>query len=101
MAAEVGWTATLDDFEAHLAAQRDALSAGRPQDVTPFRPPSPLGPLPEALEERATRLLAESRDLESLVADARHAIHTRLNAPPSSAGPARPPRTASYLDARV
>jgi hypothetical protein len=63
------WVATLDAYEARLDAQRAALDAGGEGLVPPFEPPAGLGPLPTTLADRASRLLAESRDLEQELAD--------------------------------
>lgn len=57
------WASTLDDFEARLVAQRDALDAGQAGELTLFEPPTGLGPLPLELVARARDLLDQAEDL--------------------------------------
>ena len=64
------WAAALDAFEQRITEQRAALDLGDAGDVAPFVPPTELGPLPPALQARATQLLAESKDVEAELAGA-------------------------------
>lgn len=63
------WAAVLDDYEARLVAQRAALDVGEAGAITPFEPPSGLGPLPAALLPRAQLLVRESADLVQELTD--------------------------------
>lgn len=63
------WASTLDDFEARLVAQRDALDAGEAGELAPFEPGLQLGPLPQELSDRARDLLAQSEDLVRELSD--------------------------------
>ncbi|MCU1375544.1 MAG: hypothetical protein JWO68_2830 [Actinomycetia bacterium] len=63
------WAATLDAYEARLVAQRAVLDEGEAGAVTPFVPPSGLGPLPTDLGIRAQQLLAQAVDLEQELSD--------------------------------
>ena len=64
------WTATLDEIEQRIAAQRAALDVGDAPDLPAFVPLDDLGPLPPELEARAVALLAESKDVEAELAGA-------------------------------
>jgi hypothetical protein len=57
------WSDALDAFEQRITEQRAALDGGDAGALAPFEPPTGLGPLPEALVERAALLLDESRDV--------------------------------------
>lgn len=92
------WPQVLDAYDARLGAVRAALAAGDPASVPPFTPPEDLGPLSPDLTDRATDLLARSRELETLVSQARETMRQRLEAPAPDA-PA--PRRASRLDVTV
>lgn len=94
------WTEALDAYEARLLAVRDAIAAGNPGAVPPFAPPVDLGPMPEAVVERATALLVASRDLERTIQQARAAVVGRLQARPTSTASSAP-RRASRLDVSV
>lgn len=91
------WAAILDEFEAELA-RVDGLTAELADAgvVLPFREPSDgVGPIPEAMRERALTVLAAQRAamqrLERLRADlAQHIGVTRAAA--------RRPDVAVYLD---
>jgi hypothetical protein len=72
------WADALDEYEARLDAQRAALDGGEAGAVTPFAPPAGLGPLPQALAERANELLRQSRDLELELAGNLQAIKDDL-----------------------
>jgi hypothetical protein len=67
------WASALDDFEARLVAQRDALDAGEAGQLPPFVAGIELGPLPPELEVRARELLAQSDDLV-------HELHENVTA---------------------
>jgi hypothetical protein len=72
------WVNALDNYEARLDAQRAALDGGEPGAIAPFAPPADLGPLPQALAERANELLRQSRDLELELAGNLQAIKEDL-----------------------
>jgi hypothetical protein len=57
------WTDVLDALEQRIADQRASLDEGDARPVPAFEPPIGLGPLPEALQDRAALLLAESLDV--------------------------------------
>lgn len=72
-----GWEACLDALGRHLRGQRQALAAGRIDEIDPFPVPAGLGALPSHLRSRARSLAREGRDLETeltaaLAISARH-----------------------------
>lgn len=92
------WVATLNAYEARVDAAREAVVSGDLAQPPPFQPPVDLGPMPPELVERASALLARSRDLQELIVKARGAIAAKL-AQPTTPTPA--PRRASRLDVSV
>jgi hypothetical protein len=95
------WAATLDAFEARVAAQWAALGDSSAEPVPPFAAPEVPGPLPEELVARATELVHRCRALEdtlsAALADARQQLE-RLDEPATTASsPAEP----VFFDSRI
>ncbi|NKX53606.1 hypothetical protein [Arthrobacter mobilis] len=92
------WLAVLDELEAQLAAASAARGGGaRLQAAAAWTAPKDLGPLPEDLVDRATRLAAAQQEaiaaLRSAVRSARQQS-AYLDAVPKASGPG----AAVYLD---
>ncbi|MFI5042196.1 MAG: hypothetical protein ACHQNA_10185 [Acidimicrobiales bacterium] len=90
------WYSVLDDLDAHLLRQEEALDAGRPDLIVAFDPPSGLGPLPPNLEPRWALLGRRSADLLEHTTTRRDAIARRLATLPRRRTAPRP--SACYLD---
>ena len=94
------WPAALDAFEARLADQLHALSAGSDPVIEPFAPPAMSTPVPAHLVERAQVLLQRCRDIEAdlamALADVGAALQ-RSTQQPLAAGEQQP----VYFDSRV
>jgi hypothetical protein len=90
------WYSVLDDLDAHLLQQEEALELGQAELIVAFEVPPGLGPLPANLEPRFALLGRRSDDLLRAVATRRDAIARRLAALPRPR--ATPPPTACYLD---
>jgi hypothetical protein len=63
-AGAASWTTVLDDLEGEVLQVEETLARNRAEEIAAWGrrsadwiPPSPLGPLPEELRERAARLL--------------------------------------------
>jgi hypothetical protein len=104
------WSALLDELESQLDdAERTLTSAASvtaaPDDATsppaaprPWAPPTGLGPLPAALSDRASSVLARQAVLVARLVEARSAVQQQLGAVrrvEASHEPGRP----VYLDA--
>ena len=90
------WYSVLDDLDAHLLRQEDALELGQAELIVAFEVPPGLGPLPPNLEPRFALLSRRSAALIREVATRRDAIAHRLAALPRHRATPRP--VASYLD---
>ena len=89
------WDAALDDMEARLAHGWSALAKGD-FEVTPFSPPSGLGPLPFELREKAGRVLEETQAFETALRDRSDAIAHQLVT--LHRRPEEPRASARYFD---
>ncbi len=90
------WYSVLDDLDAHLHLQEEALDGGRPDEIIAFVLPPGLGPVPPNLEPRLSLMRRRTAALEEAVATRRDQIGRRLAALPRPRPTARP--VASYLD---
>lgn len=94
------WGEVLDEFEARLDAQHEALAAGDAGRLTPFVPPDVSAPLPAALASRAVSLVRRCRALEDAVAAALTETEAALlRAANTATTPTR--RDPVYFDSRV
>jgi hypothetical protein len=93
------WYSVLDDLDAHLLQQEEALELGQAALIVAFEVPPGLGPLPENLAPRFALLGRRSDDLLGEVATRRDAVARRLAALPRHRATPRP--TACYLDTSV
>jgi hypothetical protein len=91
------WTTCLDNFADHLAYQREALPAGRPELITPFVPSGDLGPLPVGLLARARALQAQAESLTAAISEARTRTQMALAHLQRPSEPARP----TFIDSRA
>ena len=95
-----GWTAVLDEFEARIHAQREALEMGSAL-IAPWHAPAVDEPLPRDLVERATELVWQCRELEDEIAralgGAAASLDQLLAAPPVPTQAAQP----MYFDSRI
>ena len=97
MNADNRWYSVLDDLDAHLQSQEEALAVGQAELIVAFAVPPGLGPLPPNLEPRFTTLGRRSTDLINKVATRRDAIAHRIDVLPRRRPvPLRP--SACYLD---
>ena len=104
VAAPVNWAAVLTHLEGEALAAEETMARGRAEEIAAWGaetggwvPPSSLGPLPEALRERAARLLPHQLAVaEALVERITQSQRQRDVAARMSYGPARP--VASYID---
>ena len=96
---EPAWSAALDQFAERLRQQREALTAGSPDESPEFVPPPGLGPLPPELEQRARSLLAESEAVQAALTAAAARVNRELAALERTAAP--PPSVPSYVDQRA
>ena len=92
------WPSWLDQLEAGVTAQRAALTDGQHEIVVTSTPPTDLGPLPPALEERVRGLLRENDALTAELAAAFAASGRQLKL--VSALQQRTHGGASFLDER-
>jgi hypothetical protein len=103
-AAQRTWPVVLDELEQDLHAAEDTLARDRAEEIAAWGaetrgwvPPSSLGPLPDALRERAARLLQHQLAVaEALVERITQSQRQRDVAARMSYGPGRP--VASYID---
>ena len=72
------WDSRLDRFAACLAAQREALAEGRPDDIRPFSPGPTTEPFPLRLAARGQQLQSEAAALEQDVAQALSGVARQL-----------------------
>ena len=96
MTADNRWYSVLDDFDAHLQQQVDALETGHAELIVAFEMPPGIGSLPPNLEPRLEVLRRRSAELERVVATRRDEIARRLALLPRPRATARP--FPSYLD---
>jgi len=93
------WYSVLDDLDAHLLRQEEALELGQAALIVAFEVPPGLGPLPPNLEPRFALLGRRSDALLREIATRRDALAQRLAALPRHRATPRP--TACYLDTSV
>jgi hypothetical protein len=94
------WDRVLDAFAGRLAAQRAALTAGRPGEVADFEPPAGVGPLPGRLQERARQLVAEAEAVAAALEAAVARVGRELAALERTAE-GEPPSIPSFIDQRA
>lgn len=94
------WAAALDAYEAAIHAHRAALDDNEVFGV-PFAAPDLLGPLPDELQDRATSLLAASRDLELELAGALASVREDLVVARRVQAATAQPRIARFVDQAV
>ena len=102
--AAVNWPAVLSSLEQEVHAAEETMARGRVEEIEAWSlhngswvPPSPLGPLPDDLRERAMRLLQNQLAVaERLIERITQSQRQRDVAARMSYGPSRP--VASYVD---
>jgi hypothetical protein len=72
MTSDNRWYSVLDDLDAHLNQQADALEAGRPDLIVAFTLPPGIGSVPPNLEPRLDILRRRSAELGAVVTPRRH-----------------------------
>lgn len=89
------WSLWLDAFAIHLAEGREALSAGRIDDLGPLAVPAGLPALPPPLRADAIRLLEQAQELEHGLELAQESVRRQLQVTRrmSAATPAQPSMT--------
>lgn len=90
------WYSILDDLEAHLQYQAEALEAGQFELIAAFAVPPGLGSMPPNLGPRYALLSARSDELIGQVTERRDEIARRLATLPRPRPAARP--VACYFD---
>ena len=93
------WNGFLDQFEAHLAAQRSMLEAEDWAAIDIMLPPTDLPPMPPEYAERMAQAIRGSLELEEAVATRMEMIARELST--VQQGPARRPadkRRSGMLD---
>jgi len=98
------WRAVLTELEGEVLAAEESLARGRAEEIAAWGrraedwvPPSPLGPLPDGLRERAARLLQHQLAVaEALVERITQSQRQRDVAARMTHAPDRP--VASFID---
>jgi hypothetical protein len=98
------WDLVLDDLEGQILEAEETLARDRAEEIATWGrrqsdwvPPSSIGPLPEALRERAARLLQHQLAVaERLIERITQSQRQREVAARMSYGPSRP--VAAYID---
>lgn len=73
------WDATLDVLEVGVQRAEAAIESGEVLIVDAWRPPEGLGPLPEALQERATSLSWRMAAVEQRARERRDVLQAELD----------------------
>ena len=100
----VDWSTVLEHLEGEVLDAEETLARGRAEEIAAWGrrqadwvPPSPVGPIPEELRERAARLLQHQLAVaEALVERITQSQRQRDVAARMSYGPQRP--VASFID---
>ena len=100
----VNWAVVLDHLEGEVLAAEQTMAQGRAEEIAAWGrraddwvPPSPLGPVPADLRERAARLLQHQLAVaEALIERITQSQRQRDVAARMSYGPTRP--VASFID---
>ena len=100
----VDWRHVLTELEGEVLAAEESLARGRAEEIAAWGrraedwvPPSPLGPIPDDLRERAARLLQHQLAVaEALIERITQSQRQRDVAARMTYGPDRP--VASYID---